>query len=174
MHVTESNDELVETIRYRAGSYLGGGIRDERVLAAMRSIDRAAFLLPHSRGAAYCDEPVSIGYGQTCSQPSMVAFMHDKLELGPGMRVLEVGAGSGYAAAIAALLCAPGGRVIAAEILPELAAMAAANCTVALSRRPDAAVECSARTPRRPARARSLRQDFLSAGFPDPRSGTLS
>ncbi len=141
MRFAESNDELVETIRYRAESYLGGGIRDDRVLAAMRAVDRAAFLPPHARSAAYFDEPVAIGRGQTCSQPSMVAFMLDKLDLGPGMRVLEVGAGSGYAAAIAALLCAPGGRVIAAEILPDLAAMAAANCTVALSRRPDARVE---------------------------------
>lgn len=133
MRFAESNDDLVDSIKYRAGSYLGGGIRDERVLAAMRALDRASFLPPASRGAAYLDEPVSIGMGQTCSQPSMVAFMLDKLDLGPGMRVLEVGAGSGYAAAAASSLCAPGGLVIAAEILPELAAMARANCAAALS-----------------------------------------
>jgi protein-L-isoaspartate(D-aspartate) O-methyltransferase len=132
MRFAESNDELVDSIKYRADLYLGGGIRDGRVLAAMREIDRASFLPPESRGEAYLDEPAGIGLGQTCSQPSMVAFMLDKLELGPGMRVLEVGAGSGYAAAVAALLCAPGGRVVAAEILPELAAMARANCAVAM------------------------------------------
>jgi protein-L-isoaspartate(D-aspartate) O-methyltransferase len=132
MRFPESNDELVDSIKYRADSYLGGGIRDARVLAAMRALDRAAFLPPATRGAAYLDEPVSIGLGQTCSQPSMVAFMLDKLDLGPGMRVLEVGAGSGYAAAVAAALCGPGGLVIAAEILPELAAMARANCVVAM------------------------------------------
>jgi len=141
MRFAETNDELVDSIKYRAESYLGGGIRDGRVLAAMRELDRASFLPPMSRDAAYLDEPVSIGLGQTCSQPSMVAFMLDKLSLGPGMRVLEVGAGSGYAAAIAALLCAPGGRVTAAEILPELAAMARANCAVGLSRRAATPVE---------------------------------
>jgi len=132
MRFAETNDELVDSIEYRADYYLGGGIRDGRVLAAMRLVDRAAFLPPRSRAAAYLDEPVDIGQGQTCSQPSMVAFMLDKLGIGPGMRVLEVGAGSGYAAAIAALLCAPGGSVTAAEILPELAAMARANCAAAL------------------------------------------
>jgi protein-L-isoaspartate(D-aspartate) O-methyltransferase len=132
MRFPESNDELVDAIKYRADSYLGGGVRDGRVLAAMRELDRARFLPPESRAEAYLDEPAAIGLGQTCSQPSMVAFMLDKLELRPGMRALEVGAGSGYAAAIAALLCSPGGRVVAAEILPELAAMARANCAVAL------------------------------------------
>jgi protein-L-isoaspartate(D-aspartate) O-methyltransferase len=127
----ESNDELVELVGYRADSYLGGGERDGRVLAALRAIDRASFLPPESRWAAYFDEPVGIGLGQTCSQPSMVAFMLDKLEVGPGARVLEVGAGCGYAAAALARLCSPGGSVLAAEILPELAAMARANCLVA-------------------------------------------
>jgi protein-L-isoaspartate(D-aspartate) O-methyltransferase len=101
----------------------------------MRAVDRASFLPSDSRWAAYVDEAVDIGWGQTCSQPSMVAFMLDKLELEPGLRVLEVGAGSGYAAAIIALLSSPDGKVIAAEILPELAAMARANCAVGLSGR---------------------------------------
>jgi protein-L-isoaspartate(D-aspartate) O-methyltransferase len=169
MRFPESNDELVDAIGYRAESYLGGGVRDRRVLAAMREIDRASFLAPGSREAAYLDEPVSIGLGQTCSQPSMVAFMLDKLDLGPGMRVLEVGAGSGYAAAIAALLCAPGGLVIAAEILPELAAMARANCAVALARRPAAAVEalCADASAGLPGRG-PFDRVFLSAGVSRP------
>lgn len=109
------------------------------MLHAMRAVDRVSFIPPESRWAAYIDEAVDIGRGQTCSQPSMVAFMLDKLELKCGLKVLEVGAGSGYAAAIIALLCSPGGRVLAAEILPELAAAARANCAVALAGRAAAA-----------------------------------
>jgi protein-L-isoaspartate(D-aspartate) O-methyltransferase len=120
-------------VKYRADSYLGGGARDGRVLSAMRAIDRSAFLPPDSRWAAYLDEPVDIGLEQTCSQPSMVAFMLDKLALFPGARVLEIGAGCGYAATIAALLCSPGGSVLAVDILPELASAARANAAVALA-----------------------------------------
>ncbi|MDA8426550.1 MAG: protein-L-isoaspartate O-methyltransferase [Treponema sp.] len=127
----ESNDELVRIVKYRAASYLTGGVRDARVLDAMRDIDRARFLPHEYLWAAYLDESVDIGRGQTCSQPSMTAFMLDKLSLRPGLRVLEIGAGSGYAAALAALLCRPGGRVIAVEIIPELAARALANCASA-------------------------------------------
>jgi protein-L-isoaspartate(D-aspartate) O-methyltransferase len=126
-------------VKYRAESYLGRGVRDGRVLEAMRQVDRADFLPADSRWAAYLDDPIDIGWEQTCSQPSMVAFMLDKLKLRPGTSVLEVGAGCGYAAAIMALLCSPGGRVLAAEILPGLASMARANCTVALSNRGAAA-----------------------------------
>jgi protein-L-isoaspartate(D-aspartate) O-methyltransferase len=100
----------------------------------MRAIDRASFLASELRRAAYVDEPVDIGLGQTCSQPSIVAFMLDKLQVGPGHRVLEVGSGCGYAAAILALLCSPGGRVTAAEILPGLAALGRANCAAALAK----------------------------------------
>jgi protein-L-isoaspartate(D-aspartate) O-methyltransferase len=103
-------------------------MRDARVLDAMRVVDRAAFLPADSRWAAYLDEPISIGEGQTCSQPSMVALMLDKLRIRRGSRVLEVGSGSGYAAAIAALLCTPGGAVYAAEIVPELSRAGRANC----------------------------------------------
>ncbi|HUW42214.1 MAG TPA: protein-L-isoaspartate O-methyltransferase [Rectinemataceae bacterium] len=121
----------MQIVKYRAASYLGGGERDARVLDAMRAVDRARFLPHEYLWAAYLDESVDIGCGQTCSQPSMTAFMLDKLSLRPGLRMLEVGAGSGYAAALAALLCRPGGRVIAVEIIPELAARARANCASA-------------------------------------------
>jgi protein-L-isoaspartate(D-aspartate) O-methyltransferase len=134
MRLPESNDELVELVKYRADSFLGGGNRDGRVLNALRALDRAAFLPADLRWAAYLDEPVAIGLGQTCSQPSMVAFMLDRLRLFPGARVLEVGAGCGYAAAAIAILCSPGGSVIAVEILPELAAAARSNCIVALAK----------------------------------------
>jgi protein-L-isoaspartate(D-aspartate) O-methyltransferase len=151
----ETNDELVEFVKYRADSYVGGGVRDGRVLHAMRAVDRASFLPPETRWAAYIDEAVDIGSGQTCSQPSMVAFMVDKLELKQGLRVLEIGAGCGYAAAIVALLCSPGGKVLAAEILPELAIMARANCRVALAGR---GVACE---------ALAIVEADASAGLPD-------
>ena len=131
MRTAETNRELVEIIKYRADIYLGGGSRDSRVLEAMREVDRAAFVPAGSQWAAYFDEPVDIGFGQTCSQPSMVAFMLDKLSLRPGLSMLEIGSGSGYAAAIAALLCRPGGRVLAVEIRPELSSRSRASCATA-------------------------------------------
>ena len=164
MRLPESNEELVELVEYRADSYLGGGSRNGRVLGAMRALDRAAFLPPQSRIDAYRDEPAAIGLGQTCSQPSMVAFMLDKLDIRPGSRVLEVGAGCGYAAALIALLCSPGGSVVAAEILPELAAMAKANCTVAVATVEVVAVDASAGLPERAPFDRII----LSAGVRHP------
>ncbi len=131
MRSAETNEELIRLIKYRADQYLGGGIRDGRVLEAMRLVDRARFL-PHSvLWAAYFDEPVAIGYGQTCSQPSMVAFMLDKLELSAGQRVLEIGSGCGYAAAIASVLVHPRGLVFASELVAELSTAARVNCATA-------------------------------------------
>lgn len=125
-----TNDDLVAGICKTAPWFLGGGLRNPRVLDAMRATDRAEFLPSRSRAWAYIDAPVEIGDGQTCSQPSLVAFMLDELDLGPGQRVLEIGAGCGYAAAIAARLCAPDGVVVAAEIQPALAFLCRANCAV--------------------------------------------
>jgi Protein-L-isoaspartate carboxylmethyltransferase len=136
MFMPETNAELVEFVRLRASSYLGGAVRDGRVLEAMRSVDRALFLQPSARRAAYLDEPVDIGSRQTCSQPSMIAFMLDALRLRPGLRVLEVGSGSGYAAALLALLVSPEGAVTSLEILPELALRARANLVAASSTGP--------------------------------------
>jgi len=129
----ENNDELIELVERRADSFVGGGVRDGRVLAALRALDRAAFLPADRRWAAYLDEPVDIGMGQTCSQPSMVAFMLDRLRVFAGARVLEVGAGCGYAAAAVAMLSSPGGSAVSVEILPELASAARANCLFALA-----------------------------------------
>ena len=100
------------------------GIRDERVLRAMGQIAREEFLPPESRRMAYDDEPQSIGHSQTISQPYMTALMAELLELTGSETVLEVGAGSGYAAAVLGALAA---RVISVEIVPELAAQAARN-----------------------------------------------
>ena len=80
------------------------GIRDERVLAAMLSVPRHEFVPPESAGEAYDDRPLAIGQGQTISQPFMVAAMAEALRLSGSERVLEIGAGSGYQAAVLALL----------------------------------------------------------------------
>ena len=97
-------------------------IWDKAVLEAMRSVPRHRFVPEGSRARAYDDTPLPIGHGQTISQPYMVAFMSDKLEVEAGERVLEVGTGSGYQAAV---LGAMGVEVVSIEIIPELARSAA-------------------------------------------------
>jgi protein-L-isoaspartate(D-aspartate) O-methyltransferase len=76
------------------------GIRDERVLAAMSKVPREAFVAPEFAREAYSDGPLPIGAGQTVSQPYMVAAMVEALEVQPSDRVLEVGTGTGYEAAV--------------------------------------------------------------------------
>ena len=76
------------------------GIRDPRVLKAMRMVPRHLFVEEALHGKAYEDYPLPIGYGQTISQPYIVAVMSQLLEAQPGMRVLEIGTGSGYQAAV--------------------------------------------------------------------------
>jgi protein-L-isoaspartate(D-aspartate) O-methyltransferase len=94
------------------------GIKDPRVLEAMRRVPRAAFVPEAMRPEAYRDGPVPIGGGQTISQPYIVAFMSEAARIAPDDKVLEVGTGSGYQAAI---LAAIGARVFSIEIRPELA-----------------------------------------------------
>lgn len=98
------------------------GIRDARVLEAMGAIPRHLFVPPDFASSAYTDQPLPIGYGQTISQPFMVAAMTEALELQGTERVLEVGAGSGYQAAILGRLAR---EVIALELEPRLAESAA-------------------------------------------------
>jgi protein-L-isoaspartate(D-aspartate) O-methyltransferase len=93
-------------------------IRDPRVLSAMRSVPRHRFVPLRSSSAAYEDHPLPIGYGQTISQPYIVAVMTEALELRGNERVLEIGTGSGYQTAILAELCA---EVFTVECIPELA-----------------------------------------------------
>jgi protein-L-isoaspartate(D-aspartate) O-methyltransferase len=98
------------------------GIQDERVLAAMGRVARHRFVPEAFRGQAYDDGPLPIGFGQTLSQPYIVAFMTTTLELHPRDRVLEVGTGSGYQAAVLAEL---GCAVYSIERLGPLARQAA-------------------------------------------------
>lgn len=93
-------------------------IRDERVLAAMTSVERDAFVPLRDRDAAYTDSPLPIGGGQTISQPYIVARMTELLAVGSGDRVLDVGTGSGYQAAVLAEL---GCLVTSIERDPDLA-----------------------------------------------------
>lgn len=97
------------------------GMRDERVLAAMEAVPRHQFVPGSERSMAYEDRPLPIGGGQTISQPWIVARMAEVLDLGPDDVVLEVGTGSGYAAAVLAELA---GRVVTIEQDRALAARA--------------------------------------------------
>ena len=94
------------------------GISDSTTLAAMRSVPRHLFVPAAQRPYAYQDRPLPIGYGQTISQPFMVAYMTELVSPGPGRKVLEVGTGSGYQAAI---LAAARAEVFSIEIIPQLA-----------------------------------------------------
>ena len=98
-------------------------VEDPRVLAAMRAVPRHSFIPTNLLDQAYNDHPLPIGYGQTISQPSLVAMMTELLQLEAGERVLEVGTGSGYQAAILRELT---DQVYTVEIIPELAATARA------------------------------------------------
>ena len=100
------------------------GIRDSKVLAAMRTVPRERFVGPGQQAAAYADGPLPIGDGQTISQPFIVAYMTEALEPREADTVLEVGAGSGYQAAILARIVK---HVHSVEVIPRLAEMAKKN-----------------------------------------------
>jgi protein-L-isoaspartate(D-aspartate) O-methyltransferase len=107
-------DQLVD-------SYVAPRVTDARVIAAMRAVPRHSFVPTQWLGAAYSDHPLPIGHGQTISQPSLVAMMSELLRLDEGDRVLEIGTGSGYQAAILRELTP---EVYSVEIIPELAGIA--------------------------------------------------
>ena len=98
------------------------GVSDPRVLAALETVPRHLFVGPGEAPEAYRDYPLPIGEGQTISQPYVVALMSELLQLTGEERVLEVGTGSGYQAAVLAELCR---EVVSVERVPELAAAGA-------------------------------------------------
>lgn len=97
------------------------GIKNPRVLAAMQKVPRHEFVPEEWRAQSYADHPLPIGEGQTISQPYVVAYMTEAIDPKPAQRVLEVGTGSGYQAAVLAELT---GEVYSIELLPNLAATA--------------------------------------------------
>ena len=103
-------------------------ISDERVLAAMERVPRELFVPDDERRRAYADAALPIGHGQTISQPYMVARIAEALTVRPGERVLDVGTGSGYQAAVLAEL---GAEVVTIERIPELAESARASLAAA-------------------------------------------
>jgi protein-L-isoaspartate(D-aspartate) O-methyltransferase len=108
----------LERARENLLDYLGHEIADKRVIEAMRRVPREAFVPPEQYDTAYDDRPLSIGFGQTISQPFIVALMVQALELDGHEQVLELGTGSGYEAAILAELAR---KVVTVECVPELA-----------------------------------------------------
>jgi protein-L-isoaspartate(D-aspartate) O-methyltransferase len=101
--------------------------RVDRVSAAFDAVPRADFLPAGARSQASYDGPLAIGFGQTSSQPRTVAAMLRLLEVAPGHRALDVGAGSGWTTALLAELVGPTGAVVGVELVPELAAWGAQN-----------------------------------------------
>ena len=114
------SDVAFESERYAMieGQLLRRGIRDARVLEAMLKVPRHEFVPVLDQQAAYDDRPIAIGDGQTISQPYMVAAMTEAAQIEPGDKVLEIGTGSGYQAAILAHL---GAEVMTMERIPRLA-----------------------------------------------------
>ena len=121
--VTPSADsEAVRRARMVETQIVSRGVRDPRVLAAMREVPRHLFVDADQRARAYDDTPLPIAGNQTISQPYIVALMTELLDLQPTERVLEIGTGSGYQSAVLSRVCA---EVYSIEIVPELARAAA-------------------------------------------------
>lgn len=118
----EISGDLIEARRRMVDRQLRArDIKDEQVLRAMAEVPRHRFVPPEYRSSAYADGPLPIGEGQTISQPYIVAYMTQLLELTPEDRVLEIGTGSGYQAAVLGSLA---NEVYTVERVPELAGRA--------------------------------------------------
>lgn len=97
-----------------------GWLKTERIIEAFKKIKRVDFLPEDIKNLAELNEALPIGYGQTISQPLVVAFMIEQLEPQPGERILDIGSGSGWTTAILAEIIGEEGKVIAIELVPEL------------------------------------------------------
>src|SRR3989338_3715869 len=106
--------ELVENLK------LSGVLKTPAIIAAFLRADRKRFVPPEFQKDAYRDAPLPIGKGQTISQPATVAFMFELLQAKPGDRVLDIGFGSGWTAALLSEIVGPGGKVFALEVVPEV------------------------------------------------------
>ena len=119
--LNEQRDRLVDSLRSR------GYVSSPEVISALRRVPRECFLPDERRGEAYVDTPLPIGEGQTISAPHMVAIMVENLDLTRGLKVLEIGAGSGYHAAVCAEVVSPDGHVYTVERISTLARQAEIN-----------------------------------------------
>ena len=104
-----------------------GYLSTPEIIEAFRKVPRHLFVPEDLRKYSYVDQPLPIGHGQTISAPSMIAIMLESLDLKRGQKVLEVGAGSGYNAALLAEVVGPEGKVFTIERIPELAKFGEAN-----------------------------------------------
>ena len=116
------DDREQERLAMVTEQIIARGVKDPATLAAMRTVPRHRFVPSVQAPFAYDDRPLPIGHGQTISQPFIVAYMTEIIHPGPGKRILEIGTGSGYQAAI---LAATGAEVLSIEIIPALAKAAA-------------------------------------------------
>ncbi len=117
----EERNRLVDSLVSR------GYVTSKAVEKAMRRVPREEFLPRDMKDEAYVDSPLPIGEGQTISAPHMVAIMAEQLDLSPGLKVLEIGAGSGYHAAVCAEVVAPDGHIYTIERISSLATFAEDN-----------------------------------------------
>lgn len=104
-----------------------GVLRDKRIKKAILKFDRVNFVLPRFKNLAYLDSPLSIGAGQTISQPTTVVYMLELLEVKLGHKVLEIGAGSGWVCALLSNLVGSKGKVFGYEIQPFVAQLGQKN-----------------------------------------------
>jgi protein-L-isoaspartate(D-aspartate) O-methyltransferase len=118
--IMDKNEEMIKKL-------INEGYANEEVANAMRKVKRELFVPSGYSLYAYYDTPLPIGYGQTISAPSIVAIMTRVLDIKKGMKVLEIGAGSGYQAAIIAELVGENGTVYTIERIPELVKIAEEN-----------------------------------------------
>jgi len=126
-HFRDSREQMIRLIEADVRStsdYLKQSSLDTRVLEAMARVPRHEFVPPHVVDLAYHNRPLPIGHGQTISQPYIVAIMTDLLDIEPGQRVLEIGTGSGYQAAV---LAEVGAQVWTIEIIQALGVQAKAR-----------------------------------------------
>ena len=119
-HRMEASSEKLEILRNNMveSQIISRGVKDPLVIKAMKTVPRHLFIPNDNPSYAYLDEPRPIGEGQTISQPYIVAFMTEQLKLKPNYKVLEIGTGSGYQAAVLAQIV---DSVYTIEIIPELA-----------------------------------------------------
>lgn len=104
-----------------------GYLKSKRVIDAMLAVRREDFVLPEMRQYAWADHPLPIGFGQTISAPHMYAFMLEAAQIREGDRILEIGTGSGYGAALLSFLVGSTGKIHSIELIPQLADFARSN-----------------------------------------------